>query len=104
MVYIVKDLMVSVLVTDESEVAMAGAHPTTCFVIPPGRHPERMERLLETLKGRLESALREIDREEETLGEHLRPRTLAEVESLQQKFHRAQAELNRLRTEILKET
>jgi hypothetical protein len=104
MVFIVKDLLVSVLVSDEREVATAGIHPTTCFLIPPGRDLESIERSLETLKRRLLSALREIDREEQTIGEHLRPRTLEEIDKLQQKFDQAQAELDRLRAEIPKET
>lgn len=105
MVYILKDLLVSVLVNDEKGVAPAGLHPTTClFNFPPPGEPATMKLLLEALKGKLESALLEIDREEEMLDERLQPRTLAQIEILQKKFDRAQVELNRLRTEITKET
>ncbi len=105
MVYILKDLLVSVLVDDEKGVVPAGVHPTTClFNFPPPGEPATVALLLEALKGKLESALLEIDREEEMIDEQLRPRTLAQIEMLQTKFDRAQVELNRLRTEILKET
>jgi hypothetical protein len=93
-VFLVKDLLVSVLRPDEG----IEPHNTICF-IPQGEAPASKATLL-ALKGNVERVLAEIDREEKMIGEELRPQTLAEVEMLQTAFHEAQDELKRLRAEL----
>ncbi len=105
MVYILKDLLVSVLMSEEKGVTPALGRPTTCiFDFPRRGEPPTMVGLLEALKAQLERALSDLDWEEESIGEQLQPRTLEQIEMLQSNFDRAQDELNRLRTEIANET
>lgn len=99
----VRDLLVSVIKPDKEGVEMAGG-PSCFFQFSRGEVPANRALLLGALKDQLESALSEIDREEDTIDEQLQPRTLAQIEMLQVNFDRAQVELNRLRTEILKES
>lgn len=102
MVFIVKDLLVSVLVSDDEENAKpAMGHPTTClFNFPRPGEPATMAGLLEALKAQLERALSEIDREEQMVGERLQPRTLEQIDMLATNLDQAREELERLRTEL----
>lgn len=95
MVFIVKDLLVSVLRPGDG----SKCHNTICF-IPEGEPPVSKASLL-ALKSNVERVLAEIDSGEKTPDEELLPRTLAEVEMLEKDFHHAHVELNRIKTEIL---
>lgn len=99
----VKDLLVSVIRSDEESARAAGG-PSCFFQFSPGEVPANLSLLLGALKDQVASALQEIDREGEPGGQQLQPHTLAQIEMLQSNFDRAQAELNRLRAEILNET
>lgn len=101
--FLIKDLLVSVLRSDEDGVGRVEPEHTSCILsFGTGEVPTSMTLLLAALKGQLENALNEIDREEKATGEQLLPNTLAQIEMLQTNFDQAQIELNRLRTEILK--
>jgi hypothetical protein len=88
MVFIIKDLLVSVVRPDEG----CKPHNTVCFV-PQGQSPVSKATLL-ALKDSVERAIAEIDCGEKTPSEELIPHTLAEVEMLQINFDEAQIELN----------
>jgi len=63
--------------------------------------PDASERA-EDARADLKKALDEIGREERTIDERLRPRTLAQIEELEAKFDQAQAELKRLKAQLKK--
>lgn len=94
----VKDLLVSVVRYGEEIPQDFGG--TSCLFIANGEAPSDQTSLL-ALKGYLERALDEIDREGETFIERMRPRTLAQIEMLQAKFDDAQAELEQLKSGLL---
>ncbi|MBV8354491.1 MAG: hypothetical protein JO101_04165 [Candidatus Eremiobacteraeota bacterium] len=102
MVFLVKDLLVSVLCSDEEGVDAASLEPiaagTTVIWVPPFKAPPKKK--LRALKDYLRKVIDEIDREGEAFWDKLQPDTLEEVKTLQTQFDKAQAKLTQLRKKL----